>query len=92
MSNVAISSTVVPTNRVDGCPSRSLRGNPGPDRRIARFLQRARALRGAFPMAAANPFQFWIQLAEQWQKAWADAMAFWVKAGKQHDAVGPRRY
>jgi hypothetical protein len=43
-------------------------------------------------MAAANPFQFWIQLAEQWQKAWADAMAFWVKAGKQHDAVGPRRY
>jgi hypothetical protein len=46
----------------------------------------------AFPLAAMNPMQFWIQLAEQWQKAWADAMAFWVKAGKPHDGVGPRRY
>jgi hypothetical protein len=43
---------------------------------------------GAFQMATVNPFQFWIQTAEQWQKAWADAMALWVKAGKPHD---PRR-
>jgi hypothetical protein len=44
---------------------------------------------GAFQTAAVNPFQFWIQTAEQWQKAWADAMALWVKAGKPHD---PRRH
>jgi hypothetical protein len=37
---------------------------------------------GAFQTAAVNPFQFWIQTTEQWQKAWADAMALWAKAGK----------
>ena len=47
---------------------------------------------GAFQMAATNPLQFWMQFAEQWQKAWADAMAFWVKAGKPHDSVGLRRH
>jgi hypothetical protein len=31
-------------------------------------------------------------VAEQWQKAWADAMAFWVKAGKPCDDVGLRRH
>ncbi len=46
----------------------------------------------AFQTAAINPLQFWIQLAEQWQKAWADAMAFWVKAGKPYDSVGLRRH
>jgi hypothetical protein len=46
----------------------------------------------AFPMAAMNPLQLWIQLAEQWQKAWAGAMAFWVKAGKPYDSVGLRRH
>jgi hypothetical protein len=30
----------------------------------------------AFPMAAMNPMQFWMQLAEQWHKAWADVMGF----------------
>jgi hypothetical protein len=45
----------------------------------------------AFPMAAMNPMQFWMQLAEQWQKAWADAMGFGVKASKPHDSVGQRR-
>jgi hypothetical protein len=25
-----------------------------------------------------NPMQFWLQLAEQWQKAWADAMGVGV--------------
>ena len=24
--------------------------------------------------AAMNPMQFWVQVAEQWQKAWADVM------------------
>jgi hypothetical protein len=31
-------------------------------------------------MAALNAFQFYMQVAQQWQKTWADAMASWVKA------------
>jgi hypothetical protein len=34
---------------------------------------------------AMNPFQFWVQFAEQWQKASADAMAFWAKGGRPAD-------
>ena len=34
---------------------------------------------------AMNPFQFWAQFAEQWQKASADAMAFWAKGGRPAD-------
>jgi hypothetical protein len=45
----------------------------------------------AFPMGAMNPFQFWTQLAEQWQKASAEAMTFWAKGGRSADAGGPRR-
>ena len=41
-------------------------------------------------MAAMNPMQFWMQFAEQWQKAWADAMGFGVRASKPHDSVGQR--
>jgi hypothetical protein len=41
---------------------------------------------GSWPGAAssqmANPMGAYMQFAQQWQKAWADAMAFWVKAGK----------
>ena len=29
-------------------------------------------------MAALNPFQFYMQVAQQWQKAWADVMASWA--------------
>ena len=36
---------------------------------------------GAAQMAAMNPMQFYMQFAQQWQKSWADAMAFWSKAG-----------
>src|SRR5499433_126815 len=36
----------------------------------------------ALQTAAINPMQFWTQIAEQWQKAWADAMALWAKAGQ----------
>jgi hypothetical protein len=43
-------------------------------------------------LAATNPMQFWMQCAEQWQKAWTDAMAFWARAGKPNDGVGLRRY
>jgi hypothetical protein len=35
----------------------------------------------AFAAAASNPMQFWVQFAERWQKAWADAMG--VGAGGQ---------
>jgi ribonuclease D len=31
--------------------------------------------------AAANPLQMWMQVAEQWQRAWGDAMGAW---GKRH--------
>ena len=41
-------------------------------------------------LAATDPMQFWVQWAEQCQKAWADAMSFWVKAGKPNDGVGLR--
>jgi hypothetical protein len=42
------------------------------------------------PMAAMNPMQFWMQLTEQWQKAWADAMGFGIRASKPHDSVKQR--
>ena len=44
----------------------------------------------ATALAATDPMQFWMQWAEQCQKAWADAMSFWVKAGKPNDGVGLR--
>jgi hypothetical protein len=31
-----------------------------------------------------NPMQFWMQLAQQWQKSWTDAMTNWEKATKLH--------
>jgi hypothetical protein len=36
----------------------------------------------ALQTAAINPMQFWTQVAEQWQKTWADALSYWAKAGK----------
>src|SRR5215470_19446839 len=33
--------------------------------------------------AGANPFQVYAQMAEQWQKAWADGMALRTKAGQR---------
>jgi ribonuclease D len=38
----------------------------------------------AFQKGAVNPLQFWMQLAEQWQKSWADTMTYWGKVGKPH--------
>jgi hypothetical protein len=32
-------------------------------------------------MAAMNPLQLYMQFAQQWQKSWTEAMAFWSKAG-----------
>jgi hypothetical protein len=36
--------------------------------------------------------QLYMQFAEQWQKAWTDAMGFWAKAGKLPDDIGLRRH
>jgi hypothetical protein len=38
----------------------------------------------AFQQGAVNPVQLWMQLAEQWQKSWADTMTFWSKTSKLH--------
>jgi len=38
----------------------------------------------ASPQTAANPMDLWMQFVAQWQKSWADSMAFWSKAGKPH--------
>ena len=38
----------------------------------------------AFQKAAMNPLQFWMQLAEQSQKSWADMMSFWSKSARPH--------
>jgi hypothetical protein len=48
---------------------------------------------GGWPQgtAAMNPFQFWIQIAEQWQTASMDAMASWTKAGGMTDPAGKSR-
>jgi hypothetical protein len=37
-----------------------------------------------------NPFKFWAQFAEQWQKASADAISFWAEARKSGDAGGQK--
>jgi hypothetical protein len=37
---------------------------------------------GAAPSQMANPFELYMQIAQQWQKTWADAMASWTKANK----------
>ena len=34
-----------------------------------------------FQKAATNPIQLWMQLAEQWQRTWADTIGLW---GKRH--------
>jgi hypothetical protein len=40
---------------------------------------------GSWPGAAssqmANPFEAYMQITQQWQKAWTDAMAPWMKTG-----------
>jgi hypothetical protein len=65
------------------------------------ILSKLKSLPGAGPagiwpnanaLVGTNPMQFWVQWAEQWQKAWADAMAFWAQAGKPHDGLGSRRH
>jgi predicted O-linked N-acetylglucosamine transferase (SPINDLY family) len=45
----------------------------------------------AFQAGATNPMQFWMQFAEHWQKATAEAMGFWTKGGKASDTAGRSR-
>jgi hypothetical protein len=40
----------------------------------------------ASQMAAMNPFGIYMEVAQQWQKAWADGMAFWAQAGEAYRA------
>src|SRR5262249_52100408 len=37
---------------------------------------------GASTSQMGNPLEVYMQVAQQWQKACADAMSFWMKAGK----------
>src|SRR5215831_19769323 len=46
----------------------------------------------AFGMGATNPVQFWIQVADQWQKSWTDLMTGWTKAGRSSDDASLRRH
>jgi hypothetical protein len=53
-------------------------------------LKSSPAFTGAWPggldfqNAAANPLQLWMQLGEQWQKSWADAMSVWSTTTRPH--------
>jgi hypothetical protein len=54
--------------------------SPNPMTASSAMLSKLKALPGALPAGtwanaeAMNPMQFWVQFAEQWQKAWTDAM------------------
>jgi hypothetical protein len=59
--------------------------SPSPMTASSAMLSKLKALPGTLPAgtwanadafagAAMNPMQFWVQFAEQWQKAWTDAM------------------
>jgi hypothetical protein len=63
--------------------------SPGPMTSSLAMLSKLKTLPGALPAgtwanadafagAAMNPMQFWVQFAEQWQKAWTDAMGVGV--------------
>jgi hypothetical protein len=75
--------------------------SPGPMAGPSAMLSKLKSLPGFGPagswpgadalQSAANPMQFWMQLAEQWQKATADAMALWTKGGAPFDVKTGRR-
>ena len=43
-------------------------------------------------MTAMAPFQFWMSVAEQWQKPWTETMAYWTKLSKPIDSKGLHGY
>jgi predicted O-linked N-acetylglucosamine transferase (SPINDLY family) len=74
---------------------------PNPMTGTSAMLSRLNALSSFGPTAGGrstaassidpmNPFKFWAQFAEQWQKASADAMSFWTEARKSGDPGGRR--
>src|SRR6266566_421481 len=63
--------------------------SPNPMTASSAMLSKLKSLPGALPAGtwanadafarpAINPMQFWVQFAEQWQKAWTDAMGMGV--------------
>jgi hypothetical protein len=67
LPNPTTSSPSAMLQKLKSLPSSSSFGNwPGAD---------------AFQMGATNPMQFWMQVAEHWQKSWTDMMTAWTKAG-----------
>jgi hypothetical protein len=66
--------------------------SPNPMTGSSAMLSKLKSLPGASPVgawpnadafagAAMSPMQFWVQLAEQWQKAWADSIGL---GGERH--------
>jgi hypothetical protein len=49
----------------------------------------SRGLSSANALAGMNPFQFWTQMAEQWQNSWTNAMTFWSRAGNGKIKTAP---
>jgi hypothetical protein len=43
------------------------------------MLSKLKSLPGLGTSAATNPLELWMQLAEQWQRAWTDTMGLWSK-------------
>jgi hypothetical protein len=43
-------------------------------------------------MTAMAPYQFWMGLAEQWQKPWTETMAYWAKLSRPTDDKGLRGF
>ncbi len=62
--------------------------SPSPPSVILSKLQSLPTLpAGSWPSAASqatNPFEASMQIAQQWHKAWLDAMAPWMKAGNRN--------
>ena len=38
----------------------------------------------AFQMGTTNPMQFWMQIAEQWQKSWTEMLTVWTRSGSDN--------
>jgi hypothetical protein len=59
--------------------------SPSSSSAILSKLQSISGPAGSWPiaqMAAFNPFGVYMQIAQQWQKTWADTMGVWANANK----------
>jgi hypothetical protein len=69
-------------------------GDPLPGRSVHRALPKGdndSPLRGNGAGRRGDHGHPKAQFAEQWQKAWTDAMAFWTKIGRPSDTERSRR-